>query len=1266
VVSVRRSKDLNTSEPRPRCGEVLAQRYEVVRALGQGGMGAVYEALDRDLDEPVALKLLHPELSSDPDYRQHLRQEVRLARRVSHPNVCRVHDLGQHGDQLFVTMELLRGPSLRTVMRSIAASETEPMSLGRKIDLVVQLAAALAAAHQAGIVHRDVKPDNIIVEANRAVLADFGVASPIDVDSVRDMVVGTPDYIAPEVLCGSAAEPASDIYSCGVVAYELLAGRRPFVHGGIVAAVERARSGSYPHVPPLPERSAPPLALAALDSVLARALAARPELRHESVGRMAEAIAFAARGARDAVSMPRSSVEVSDTSETIDQTALPESTLSRVVTALVFRRADTPASNPLELTIEETGEFELLERAVTKLGGTLVAPAPGELLALFGAPRALGDDVVRAARAAHALIAGARGRVGLHTGRVALGTGRGGTRAQGEAVEGARRLASEAAAGEVLASAVTARHLLGRFTTEAASASGHRVLPNMISDAESYDLPPLRGRAGEVARLERMVLEAFEERSARVALVVGPAGVGKSRLRLEIERRLAERREAEWLIARADPLGGGVPLGLLQNASREWFEAAQSCAAGGRPAAFAAARRWLESRASARPVVIALDDLHWADDASREFLAGLRRDLAQVPVAILLFSRSGPDTPELPLDVDLSLSLPPIDPAAGREIARRLAPNIPHDAIDDMIVRAGGNPFFLEELARHAAESPSLPNELPASVELVIQARLDQLPRPARRLICAASVIGREFDRAALESTLVIEPMSGETIDRALVELERRQIITVLGSLGIATPSGKAVERYAFHHVLIRDVAYSQLDDATRRRAHAAAASHLEGRRTRSRRDPTLLLALAQHHDAAGQREAARDAYRASGELALALAAYREANQALARAEQLAGTDLDAALLELRGDALLQLDSSAAIDRFERALALVETPLQRAGLLHKLGTAASNRADNATAIDYFEHGLAMLGPADQLDAADRATKLVAARLLAMLGWVIGYEIGDHRRGLPYAERAVALFERTGDLLELAGGLSRLAANYLRAGRWHDRLRCNLRHLEIAETLDDIDRQMAAHINLGVNYHSLGRIDTALDHTRRGLELSIRSGRATSRALAHNNLGLILCDAGEDARARVELEEAQAQAERAGYTRFLFETLQTVAILDLRAGELARAEEHARRAVDFAREASSPLNEGIAARILAGVIAHTAGREVEVQVLLARARALVAGDDYEGARTQALEAKHAARAGNVEALRLREEARQVFERLGAQLDLARLDDLDDVR
>src|SRR4029079_1254800 len=171
------------------------------------------EVLDQELEEPVALKLLHAELSVDPDYRQRLRQEVRPARRVSHPNVCRVHDLGQHGEQLFVTMELLQGRALRTVMKEIESGERDGWSLGRKIDLVQQLAASLAAAHRVGIVHRDVKPDNVIVEETRSVLTDFGVASPVEVGTAKRMVVGTPHYIAPEILRGEPASPSADTHS---------------------------------------------------------------------------------------------------------------------------------------------------------------------------------------------------------------------------------------------------------------------------------------------------------------------------------------------------------------------------------------------------------------------------------------------------------------------------------------------------------------------------------------------------------------------------------------------------------------------------------------------------------------------------------------------------------------------------------------------------------------------------------------------------------------------------------------------------------------------------------------------------------------------------------------------------------------------------------------------------------------------------------------------------------------------------------------------
>ncbi|HWM84264.1 MAG TPA: protein kinase [Kofleriaceae bacterium] len=1254
-----------------RPGDLLAGRYQVVRALGRGGMGAVYEAMDDVLQESVALKLLHPELSIDPDFRQRLRQEVRLARRVSHPNVCRVHDLGQHGDHLFVTMELLRGPSLRRVLRDIAGEEREPMSLGRAIDLVVQLAAALGAAHRVGIIHRDVKPDNIIVEADRSVLTDFGVASPIEVVASRT-VAGTPDYIAPEILRGEPARPASDLYSCALVARELLTGQLPVRP---VAADPPVKRGAAPG---LPEGGAPPQVRAALARVLARALEPDPGARHPSVQRFAEALALAARGAGEDRAAARPSLAAAASAATAPgsaagERAQVESASPRVATALHLTfsalraplEPEPPSDDTIPLEGAALGELEGLERLVRDLGGTVTSCAQGELLALFGAPRALGDDVMRAARAAHALIERCEdGRAGLDTGRVLLASRPGSPRAGGDALRRARELAAGAEAGQVVASALTTRHLMGRFSLFRLPDSGgaHLVRPGLLAGAERFDLAPLVGRGSELARLERLVLEACEERALQVAIILGPAGSGKSRLRIELEHRVSARREVEWLVAQSSPLGGGVPLGVLQAASREWYEAASQAAAGGRTAAFAAARRWLAARASARPVVVALEDAHWADPASIEFFEELRRGLDQVPVALLLFTRSDLDAPPMPITVDLEVPLPPLEATALQSIASRLMPELPAEALDEMVRRSGGNPFFLEELARDATESPGQAGQLPASVEMVIQARLDRLPRPSRRVIHAASVVGREFGRAALVAALGA-PMPDELLDRALAELEQRQLITPV--IGAATHIAGDGDHYTFHHVLVRDVAYAQIDEAARGRIHAAIAADLEQRGAAVRRDPALRLSLARHRDAAGDRPGARDAYLAAGELALELAADQEARDALRRAEELSD-EPGLRLEELSGDALVQLDSAAAIARFEKALAGTSEPLDRARLLYKLGSAMSNRADYVAAVDRLQQGLALLGPKGAIEAAERPVRQLAARLLGTLGWVIGHEIGDHRRGSPHAERAVALLEGDPDLLELALALHRLAANYLRAGRWHDRLRCNLRHLEIAQALADPEREFIAHVNLGVNYHSLGQIYTAIEHTRRAMELAAASGRVAARALVHNNLGLILVDAGEDARARAELDQAVALGERAGYKRLLPEALSTLARLELRAGDLAAAERRARAAVDVAREAGGSVSEGIALRILAGVLARGDHARAVDDAISAAHRFLV-DDQFELARTWVVAARWAAGRGRAEvAAGLRERARSVFEELGAAIDLARIDDEDDLR
>jgi tetratricopeptide (TPR) repeat protein len=292
-------------------------------------------------------------------------------------------------------------------------------------------------------------------------------------------------------------------------------------------------------------------------------------------------------------------------------------------------------------------------------------------------------------------------------------------------------------------------------------------------------------------------------------------------------------------------------------------------------------------------------------------------------------------------------------------------------------------------------------------------------------------------------------------------------------------------------------------------------------------------------------------------------------------------------------------------------------------------------------------------------------RVLAARLLGNLGWVIGYCIGDHPKGLPLAERAVALLEGGPDLLELAHAQSRLAATYMRAGRWHDRLRCNQRHLEIAQAMSDVDRELTARINLGVNHHSLGDIDIALEHTRAALELAMTTGRAASRALVHNNMGVILTDAGLEPQARAHLDEGMRLAERVGYTRFLTETHGTLARLAFLAADLAAAEREARTALDLARAAGSHVDEGVALRLLAGIASERGSDETES--LLASALERLAGDRYEMARTWATEAKHAARIGDhARAAARRAEAAAVFESLGARLDLERLDDPTDLR
>jgi tetratricopeptide (TPR) repeat protein len=1220
---------------------VIGQRYTVERFLGRGGMGSVYAVHDRELDEHVALKLLHRDLGGDAGYRERLRSEVRLARRISHPNVCRVHDLGLDGDQLYVTMELVRGQSLRQVLR--ARDRASAPTLAALIDVVVQIASALAAAHRVGVLHRDIKPDNVMLDGTRAVLTDFGVASLAH--DREQVVVGTPSYIAPEVLCGEPFDHRADIYSVAVLAYELATGAPPFPARSIEEAI--AAAATSPHPPPLPASFGTPALRDALDQVFAHALHRDPEQRVASVELFTEAIAHAARVAGDNVRAASGDRAASRPST--------RRTEVRVATALVYR-GDVAS-----------GSGEALERLVVDAGGTPITVAPLEVTALFGVPVALGDDAVRAASAARALIAHGGGRAGLDTVRVVLRP-HVAPLASREAFVSASALAGVAAAGDVLTSAVTARQLATHFDTSAVELGGagaRRIVgpreQRPRADAASF-------RARELAWLVELAEDCFGRRRPRHAEVRAPAGFGKTRLREALIARLREARDVEWLVARGDLHGVSSPLGLLRAAHPEWYEHVMKAGLTDRRAIIVEAGRWLEQRAERRPIGVVFEDLQWADEISRDVIEQLATSLDDVPVLLLAFVRT--DDPRAPArpHVDV-LELAPLDRASAEELVRALAPGAAREAVDDVIARAGGHPFFLEELARDLATGGpprGTHTPLPATIEAIVQARLDALDASCRDVVAKAAVMGTTFWRDALAPLLDRDDAS---IDDDLVELERR---------GMIAPAAGAGDRYRFLHELLRDVAYARSAPRELRATHAAIAGWLLHRfpalndleRLPVDLELEVVMAFAQHLEAAGEPGRAALAFRAAGSRYLEAAMYRDATQALRRAAQLVST-VDAGLATELGDAIMVAGSIAdAQVWYERALA--STPeddhAHRAKLWHKLGMAASRSADYQQALQRFETGLALAAPDGKTLASWAARDpRTAALLYGDLGWVAGYWLADNQRGLPACERAVELLDGTPYRRELAHALSRLGATYMRASRFRDQLACNRRNLEIGIELGDPMMQVTARINLGVVHAVLGDIDQAIEHTAIGRDLATRSGARNVVGVIESNLvGYYLeCDRLDDAQR--SLDEALLLFERSGRRTSLTETYGFAARLRAARGDLAGAERWANQALELAVHLEMPLDHAIALRLLAQIHARRADHHAAAAAIEAATTRVAGIDRYEAARTDAARARVLRAAGKLEEARTaRERALAELTTFGARRELAVLDDLDEVR
>jgi serine/threonine protein kinase len=262
-------------------GELIGERYEVEELVGTGGMSSVYRARDRLLERLVALKVLHPHYGDDEEYVERFRREARSVAQLSHPHIVTVIDRGVDDGRQFIVFEYIDGENLKQLI-----ARTGPLPARRALELAIEIADALAFAHEHGLVHRDVKPQNVLVSPDgNAKVTDFGIARSLDVEhgvTQTGTVLGTSNYLSPEQASGKPTTPATDVYSLGVVMYELLTGDVPFPGDNFVAVAMKHLNERPPDV--LEHRHDIPMRLAA---AVDRALEKDPALRFPSMGQFA-------------------------------------------------------------------------------------------------------------------------------------------------------------------------------------------------------------------------------------------------------------------------------------------------------------------------------------------------------------------------------------------------------------------------------------------------------------------------------------------------------------------------------------------------------------------------------------------------------------------------------------------------------------------------------------------------------------------------------------------------------------------------------------------------------------------------------------------------------------------------------------------------------------------------------------------------------------------------------------------------------------------
>jgi serine/threonine protein kinase/Tfp pilus assembly protein PilF len=264
-------------------GQHFGKRYQIIEEIGRGGMGRVYKAIDNELDRIVALKMIKPEISSQPGMVERFKKEIKLASQITHKNVCRIHDLGEVKGIRFISMQYIEGQDLKKLMQ-----QTGKLTVEKAIAISKQICAALQAAHDEGVIHRDLKPQNIMLDSKgNAYVMDFGIAKSFEAEELtkEGAVVGTPQYMSPQQAEGSKVDHRSDIYSLGAIMYEMLTGNPPFTADSNIGIIHK----HITEAPEPPSKQNPQIP-EVLENIILKCLEKKPEERYQKTDEIIEAI----------------------------------------------------------------------------------------------------------------------------------------------------------------------------------------------------------------------------------------------------------------------------------------------------------------------------------------------------------------------------------------------------------------------------------------------------------------------------------------------------------------------------------------------------------------------------------------------------------------------------------------------------------------------------------------------------------------------------------------------------------------------------------------------------------------------------------------------------------------------------------------------------------------------------------------------------------------------------------------------------------------